>query len=101
MRQIKEEDVVKYYKGLMVIPLLMLGRFGTAHAIDFIAGYDCNATANTAWINDGKGNFTDTGQLIGSSRTRTVTLGDVDNDGDLDLVSGNSGVADRVWLNDY
>ena len=45
------------------------------------------------------GRFTNSGQSLGTSRTDSVALGDLDGDGDLDAFVGNSG-ADRVWLND-
>ncbi|MES0491977.1 MAG: FG-GAP-like repeat-containing protein [Leptospirales bacterium] len=56
--------------------------------------------ANKVYLNDGAGNFTDSGQSLGlMSATRAVALGDVDGDGDLDIVEGNLG-ADKVYLND-
>ena len=45
--------------------------------------------------------FIDSGQNLGDSYTRSVILGDIDEDGDLDLVAGNShGQPDKVFLND-
>ena len=45
--------------------------------------------------------FTDSGQLLGSSNSFGVSLGDVDGDGDLDMVVANSaGDANQVFLND-
>ena len=50
------------------------------------------------WFNDGSGTFTDSGQSLGVSGT-SVSLGDVDNDGDLDAFVANSG-SNKVWIND-
>lgn len=55
--------------------------------------------ANVVYINDGNGTFTDSGQALGAEITYSVALGDIDNDGDLDLITGNDG-ANTVWLND-
>ena len=59
---------------------------------------------NTVWINDGFGNFTDSGQSLGNSYSNDVTLGDLDDDGDLDafVVNGDYGgvyTANKVWIN--
>ncbi|MFW9894022.1 MAG: FG-GAP repeat domain-containing protein, partial [Candidatus Thorarchaeota archaeon] len=58
---------------------------------------------NVVYINDGQGNFPSgsarrfgTGQDI----TRSAVSGDVDGDGDLDIVTGNSGQQNVVYLND-
>jgi hypothetical protein len=59
--------------------------------------------ANTVWFNDGAGNFTDSGQRLGSAFTWDVALGDLDGDGDPDVFAANSEVgnaqADEIWLN--
>lgn len=52
------------------------------------------------WLNDGSGVFTDTGQRFGFASTLCVSLGDLDNDGDLDAFLGKSQRASEVWLND-
>jgi hypothetical protein len=62
---------------------------------------------NSIWLNDGRGRFTEARQrLIGGEErgwdvTHAVALGDLDGDGDTDLVFGNAIQApDTVWLND-
>ena len=49
-------------------------------------------------LNDGSGNFVDSGQRLGSSDSTSVDLGDVDNDGDLDALVGNKNGA-LLWIN--
>jgi len=58
-----------------------------------------NDEPNEVWLNDGDGNFSDSGQLLGRQRTYAVALGDVDGDGDQDALVGNEG-PDELWLND-
>jgi hypothetical protein len=54
---------------------------------------------NTVWLNDGQGNFSDSGQLLGASESTAVALGDVTGNGFPDAVVGNRG-PDEIWLND-
>jgi len=49
-------------------------------------------------LNDGSGNFVDSGQHLGNTDSTSVDLGDIDNDGDLDALVGNDSGA-SVWIN--
>lgn len=58
-----------------------------------------NDNPNQVWLNDGHGNFHDSGQRLGMQESLAVALGDLNGDGSLDAVVGNRG-ADNVWFND-
>jgi hypothetical protein len=68
----------------------------------FIANSSHNGAypADKVWLNNGKGEFSDSGQNLGSFYSLSVALGDLDNDGDLDAYTGSWNVSSRVWLND-
>jgi len=61
---------------------------------------------NRVWLNEGgaqggvPGVFVDSGQILGSSHSYAVELGDLDGDGDLDACVANGGQPNRVWLNE-
>ena len=60
--------------------------------------------SDTIWLNDGFGNFSDSGQRLGNARSATVDLVDLDGDGDLDAYvgvrSGGGQGPDQTWIND-
>jgi uncharacterized repeat protein (TIGR02543 family) len=69
----------------------------------FVANYGqpSEVWLNNAGIQGGSaGSFTNSGQALGNANSMGVTLGDVDNDGDLDaFIINASGQPDTVWLN--
>ncbi|MEZ6044188.1 MAG: VCBS repeat-containing protein [Planctomycetaceae bacterium] len=54
---------------------------------------------DTIWFNDGTGQFTDSGQSLGSQSGFTSAVGDLDGDGDLDFVSASLSSPNTIWLN--
>lgn len=71
--------------------------------VDFVEGNSFGAIVDELWTNSlsgtwGGATFVDSGQALGSSDTRALVIGDVNRDGNLDSVTGNSGQANRVWL---
>ncbi|MFC1474459.1 FG-GAP-like repeat-containing protein [bacterium] len=55
---------------------------------------------NYVLLNDGTGDFTDSGQAMGTDVTEDVLTADVDGDGDLDILEGVYSVANSLWKND-
>lgn len=85
---------------------VVLGDFDSDGDLDaFVAnGGGSGNRGNRVWLNDGNGQFSDSGQNLGNRSTSNVELSDVDSDNDLDIVvtnisNGGSDPSNRVWLN--
>jgi hypothetical protein len=57
--------------------------------------------ANKIWLNNGDNTFA-LHNTLGTSQTEDIELTDIDNDGDLDIIAGNTEVSSisKVWIND-
>ncbi|MBI3187878.1 MAG: VCBS repeat-containing protein [Gammaproteobacteria bacterium] len=82
-----------------------LGDIDNDGDLDLFVGREENSTQ--VWVNNGSGTFADSGQILGTNflgdaiSSNSLVLGDVDADGDLDLVQDNSNTEpNRVWIND-
>ena len=61
---------------------------------------DVNGLPALVFLNDGTGQFTDTGQRLGSFKWSWIESADVDTDNDRDIVISLFGGPIQVWLND-
>jgi len=69
----------------------------------FLSGYANDGIGNYLFRNNGNGSFTDNTSVAGvdiPSNSRGNTIGDIDNDGDLDIIVSNSGQDALVLIND-
>ncbi|RME59238.1 DUF11 domain-containing protein [Candidatus Parcubacteria bacterium] len=72
--------------------------------LDMFIGYTASGSGGVpdeVWMNDGAGQFTKSEQAIGNAQSLSVSLGDIDGDGDLDafIANGISQQGNLVWLN--
>lgn len=85
---------------------MVLGDLDGDGDIDLVLAQGSSSdSANTVWINDGRGQFSDTGARLGDALSSGVALGDLDGDGDRDIVTADGdlkaegrGAANGVWI---
>jgi len=65
-----------------------------------VANRDAIFRSTLIYLNDGDGNFSDSGQKLETNNMHAVAFGDLDSDSDLDLVIGKSVGGARVFMND-
>lgn len=66
-----------------------------------IANGDDNGSRPTViFLNDGSGVFSDSGQELSGTKWGKLALGDLNNDGSVDLFITNLGLPNEVWIND-
>jgi hypothetical protein len=86
-------------------PLVHPLRVGTADSAAISAFWHAYADTNQVFLNDGTGKFQDCSHLVGPftqdiGSARGLATGDIDDDGDLDLVVTSIGAAARIHRND-
>jgi hypothetical protein len=86
--------------GLSDTARLTLGDVDRDGDLDLIELFDVSATSDARlWLNDGSGQFTDSGHTIGAGGATSFVLADVDGDRVLDLIVADAS-GENLWLGD-
>jgi Tol biopolymer transport system component len=73
---------------------------GDLDAVITNGDYRLGSHPATIFLNDSTGQFTDSGQQLSAVSNAGASLGDLDGDGDLDLVLSDYSEPCQIWLND-
>ncbi|MCP4726408.1 MAG: hypothetical protein GY863_15290 [bacterium] len=76
-----------------------LDKDGDLDAI-IVNGDNSGSHPTLVYMNDGTGRFTDSGQRLPETKWGCVSLGDLNNDGNLDAFVSNFGPANMAWIGD-
>jgi hypothetical protein len=96
----------KLSRGAVDLPAISRGRvtLGDLNNDGFLDGIAASHGEQVQiWLNDGKGTLSDSGLRLGkeSDRNESAALGDIDNDGDLDIfVAEGRGGRNVIWFNE-
>ena len=95
-QQWRYEDSDVLYGGMI------LGDFDNDGDNDVVIanGDDTGSESTAVFLNDGTGVFSDSGQELSVSKWANFALGDLNNDGFVDLFISNLGLPNEAWVND-
>ena len=88
-------------------PILTTEQYGSLYVCDMNADShldlwfcDSSPVNDAVFFNDGFGSFVNSNQMVGAGSTTGVTFGDVDSDGDVDVLTTYRDTHTEKWLND-